>query len=135
MRHLKCVLAVLTAALFSPELLAAARDDAPKPAAPNTRTGWKAAEGDERTAFAMMAYAGLRVGEAVQLQWDDLHSKDDRYTMIHVRRGGSRGTTKDKDERFVPVHPKVALLLGTPKKRSGRVLSGVSERALLRRVK
>jgi integrase/recombinase XerD len=93
------------------------------------------AEGDERTAFAIMAYAGLRVGEAVQLQWDDLHSKDDRYTMIHVRRGGSRGTTKDKDERFVPVHPKVASLLGTPKKRSGRVLIGVSERTLLRRVK
>ena len=36
----KCVIALMVAVLCSPELLAAARDDAPKPAAPNTRTGW-----------------------------------------------------------------------------------------------
>ncbi len=35
-----CVMAVMIAALFSPELLAAARDDAPRPAALNMRTGW-----------------------------------------------------------------------------------------------
>ena len=36
-------------------------------------------------------------------------------TMIHVRRGGSNGTTKDKDDCFVPIHPQIAELL-RPKK-------------------
>ena len=40
MGHLKCAMAVMIAVLFSPELLAAPRDDAPKPAALNARTGW-----------------------------------------------------------------------------------------------
>jgi len=31
--------------------------------------------------------------------------KDGQFTMMHVRRGGSNGAPKDKDERFVPVHP------------------------------
>ena len=45
-----------------------------------------------------MGYAGLRIGEAEQLCWEDLHTANGRYTTIHVRRGGSAGTAKDKDD-------------------------------------
>ena len=81
-----------------------------------------------------MAYAGLRIGEVEQLRWDDVRLEDGQPVMLHVRRGGSRGTTKDKDERFVPVHPRIVLLLGKPKK-SGPVCRAVTERALLKRLK
>ncbi len=55
--------------------------------------------------------------------------------MIHVRRGGSNGTTKDKDERFVPVHPTVARCLGPAKERTGPVFKNITKRKLLKRVK
>jgi len=93
------------------------------------------AEGQEPTAFALMGYAGLRIGEVEQLCWQDIIVKGSRYTMIHVRRGGSNGTTKDKDERFVPIHPKVAELLGDHKRTNKPVFSEISERKLLKRLK
>jgi integrase len=92
------------------------------------------AAGEEKLAFALMGYAGLRIGEVEQLRWEDIVSKGKQFTMIHVRRGGSNGTTKDKDERFVPIHPKVAGLL--PRKRgSGVLFSTIKERILLKRIK
>ena len=54
---------------------------------------------------------------------------------IHVRRGGLNGTTKDKDERFVPVHPVVSDLLGAIRKRSGPIFTRITERRLLQRLK
>jgi integrase len=94
-----------------------------------------AAEGEEKLACALMGYAGLRIGEVEQLRWDDLHMADGRFTMIHVKRGGSSGTTKDKDERFVPIHPSIASLLGPPTKKTGRVFKAITERQLLKRLK
>ncbi len=94
-----------------------------------------AAKGEEKLACALMGYAGLRIGEVEQLQWDDLHVGGGRFTMIHVRRGGSSGTTKDKDDRFVPVHVAITPLLGSPAKRTGKVFKAVTERQLLKRVK
>ncbi len=94
----------------------------------------KATSGEEQVAFALMAYAGLRIGEVEQLRWEDLRQRDGRCTMIHVRRGGSADTTKDKDERFVPVHPRIAQLLGGPKK-TGSVFKTIAERSLLARLK
>ena len=91
--------------------------------------------GTEKTAFALMAYAGLRIGEVEQLCWQDVIVKDNLYAMIHVRRGGSNGTTKDKDDRFVPVHPIISDLLGRPKKRTGRIFNTITERRLLKRIK
>ncbi len=44
------------------------------------------------------------------------------------------GTTKDKDERFVPIHPQVAPLL-QPRKKSGVIFSTIRERTLLQRLK
>ena len=92
------------------------------------------AEGEERAAFALLGYAGLRIGEVEQLRWEDFKTQDGRLTMIHVRRGGSRGTTKDKDDRFVPVHPTVAEHL-FPYKKIGPVFQSIGERKLLKRLK
>ncbi|RIK67108.1 MAG: hypothetical protein DCC65_07770 [Planctomycetota bacterium] len=92
------------------------------------------AVGEERLAFAMMAYAGLRIGEVEQIRWEDIRYRDGRPTMLHIRRGGSRGTTKDKDERFVPVHPRIADYLQEPKK-AGMVFSRIRARDLLMRLK
>jgi len=91
--------------------------------------------GEENTAFALMGYAGLRIGEVEQLCWEDLHTTNDRYTMIHVRRGGSAGTTKDKEDRFVPIHPKIVLMLGPAKKKTGLIFKSITERRLLKRLK
>jgi len=93
-----------------------------------------AATGEEKAAFALMAYAGLRIGEVEQLRWEDLHRAGGELTMIHIRREGSRGVTKDKDDRFVPIHPKVAEQLSSPR-RTGPVFRTVSERQLLKRLK
>lgn len=90
--------------------------------------------GEEKAAFALMGYAGLRVAEVEQLRWEDLREQDGDLIMIYVRRGGSTGSTKDKDERFVPVHPKIAPHL-EPRKKSGPVFSSIAERTLLARLK
>ena len=90
---------------------------------------------DERVAFALMGYMGLRIGEVEQLQWPDLHQEDGVWTMIHIRRGGSQGRPKDRDDRFVPVHPKVAPVLAGLTRSSERVLPSISERLLLARLK
>jgi len=92
------------------------------------------AEGEEKLAIALMAYAGLRIGEVEQLRWEDIRRRDGQAEMIHVRRGGSGGSTKDKDERFVPVHPRIASLLPSTA-RSGAVFSSITERCLLKRLK
>jgi len=94
-----------------------------------------AAEGEARLAFALMGYAGLRIGEVEQLHWQDVYVNDGHFTMIHIRRGGSNGTTKDKDERFVPVHPTIAGLLGPAKRNTGPVFKNIAERSLLKRLK
>ncbi len=89
---------------------------------------------EQKLAFALMAYAGLRIGEVEQLRWEDVRCREGKPTMIHIRRGGSAGTTKDKDERFVPVHPRIGELLGEPQK-AGTVLKTIGERILLKRLK
>ncbi len=92
---------------------------------------------DDRLAFALMGNAGLRMGEVEQLRWNDLHKAKGHFTMIQVRRGGSLGTTKDKDDRFAPVHPIIGSLLGAPgkKKVSGKIFRSMAERQLLLRLK
>ena len=93
------------------------------------------AKGEEKLAFALMGYAGLRIGEVEQLQWEDISIKNRQFTMIHVRHGGSNGTTKDKEERFVPVHPKISELLGPTNKKTGLIFQTIRERSLLKRLK
>jgi len=93
------------------------------------------ARGEERLAFAFMGYAGLRIGEVEQLQWEDISLKNRQFAMIHVRHGGSNGTTKDKEERFVPVPPKISELLGPVSKKTGLIFQTIKERTLLKRLK
>ncbi len=55
--------------------------------------------------------------------------------MIEVRRGGSGSTTlEDREERFVPIHPKVAAHLN-PLRKSGPISRAVCERKLPKRSK
>jgi integrase len=70
-----------------------------------------------------------------QLCWEDLAIKNSQFIMIHVRRGGSNGTTKDKDERFVPVHPVIANLIGSVGKKTGPIFKTITERRLLKHLK
>ena len=92
-------------------------------------------EGPEKAAFATLAYAGLRIGELEQLQWADRQFSRGDLGMFHIRRGGSNGTTKDKDHRFVPVHPRIRPLLQALPKTDERVFPDITERRLLRRLK
>ena len=92
-------------------------------------------ERTERVAFATLAYAGLRIGELEQLQWADVQRDRGDLGMFYIRRGGSNGTTKDKDHRFVPIHPRIRPLLDALSRTSERVFPEITERRLLKRLK
>jgi integrase len=77
----------------------------------------------------------LRIGEVEQLQWIDLRLAGDGLGMFHIRRGGSNGTTKDKEERFVPIHPRIGPLIRALPRRQAEVFPGIKERSLLIRIK
>ncbi|MFO0971867.1 MAG: tyrosine-type recombinase/integrase [Phycisphaerae bacterium] len=94
----------------------------------------KTTDGEDRLAYSMMAYAGLRIGEVEQIRWEDIRQRDGKPSMFHIRRGGSGETTKDKDERFVPVHPRIADYIGESKK-AGPVFMAIRARDLLMRLK
>jgi len=51
--------------------------------------------------FAALAFTGMRIGKLAQLHWEDV---DLESNVIHVQRGGSEGRTKDKEDRFIPLH-------------------------------
>ncbi len=94
-----------------------------------------AAAGEEQAAFAFMGYAGLRIGEVEQLRFEDLRVNErGQLSMIHVRRGGSAETTKNKDDRFVPVHPRIAEQLRMSAT-TGNVFTQINARRLLKRLK
>lgn len=65
----------------------------------------------EQAVIAKLAYAGLRIGEAEQLLWRDVRFDENGSGMFHIRLGGSNGTTKDKDARFVPIHSRIRPLI------------------------
>ena len=41
-------------------------------------------DGEEKIAFALMGYAGLRIGEVEQLQKEDIMTKKKQFAMIHI---------------------------------------------------
>jgi hypothetical protein len=47
-----------------------------------------AAEAEEPVAFALMVYAGLRIGKVEHLRWEDVQLRDGPPVTLHVRRGG-----------------------------------------------
>ncbi len=70
------------------------------------------ADENQKPMFAMLAYAGLRFGEARDLRWTDLVLDNNGPGFIIVRRGGSTGsTTKGKRQRRVPIHPELRSIL------------------------
>jgi len=94
-----------------------------------------AAFGEQKAAFALMGYAGLRIGEVEQLHWEDIRFDDDRPVMIHVCRGGSNGSPKDKEDRFVPVHPQVEEQLALLSRGRGPIFKEIAARRLLKDLK
>ena len=93
------------------------------------------AQAEDKAAFALLGYAGLRIGELEQLQWEDFQIRQGQLSMIHICRGGSTGTPKDKEDRFVPVHPKIRNLLEPIRQKHGTVFQTITERTLLKRLK
>ncbi|MCB9838998.1 MAG: tyrosine-type recombinase/integrase [Phycisphaeraceae bacterium] len=91
--------------------------------------------GITHAAIALGGYAGLRVGEIQQLRWTDVRLDRGKLGVLHIQRGGSAGTTKDKDPRFVPIHPRVRAALDALERTDPLVLPGLSDRTLLGRIK
>jgi integrase len=94
-----------------------------------------ATSGVEQAVIAALAYAGLRIGEAEQMLWRNIRLDENGVGMFHVRLGGSNGTTKDKDARFVPVHPRIRPLIAGLSRSGDHVFPDIHERQLLKRVK
>jgi integrase len=55
--------------------------------------------------------------------------------MFHIHRGGSSEATKDKGERFVPIHPRIRPIVDALPRSSPLVLPGVRDRRLLAQLK
>lgn len=94
-----------------------------------------AAAAADRPAFAILAYSGMRIGELEQLRWEDVLLDRGELGMFHIRRGGSMGTTKDKDERFVPIFPRIRPLIEALPRSGEVVMPKVTERRLLATLK
>lgn len=92
-------------------------------------------DGVHRDAVLILAYSGLRVNELVQLRWIDVIFREDEAVKLHVRRGGSGDAPKDKDDRFVPIHPRIKQLIQTQPRRDALVLPGLRDRMLLSKFK
>tara|TARA_R110000744_G_scaffold380514_1_gene501608 strand:+ start:7289 stop:8458 length:1170 start_codon:yes stop_codon:yes gene_type:complete len=92
-------------------------------------------DGIHRDAVLTLAYTGLRVNELVQLRWIDVIFRDDEAVKLHIRRGGSGDAPKDKDDRFVPIHPRIKQLIQSQPRRDALVLPGLRDRMLLSKFK
>jgi integrase len=77
----------------------------------------------QRPIFAAMAYLGLRVGEIIALRWEDVLFDRGETGFVHVRLGGSNGTTKGKKSRLVPIHPELRPILEALPRISDRVFT------------
>ncbi|MEQ9617044.1 MAG: site-specific integrase [Phycisphaerales bacterium] len=91
--------------------------------------------GELHAAITILAYAGLRVGELQHLCWSDIRVDQGDLGMLHITKGGSAGTTKDKDHRFIPIHPEIADTLKRLPRSHELVLPGLKQRTLLTQVK
>ena len=55
--------------------------------------------------------------------------------MIHVQRGGASKTSRDREHRLIPLHPRAAELLPPPQEQGPVFGPEISERRLLQRLK
>lgn len=62
--------------------------------------------------FEMLAFSGLRIGEAKWITWKDVEF-DPRGDggLIHVRAKPGEWQPKDRDDRTIPMHPRLARML------------------------
>ncbi|MEL6498357.1 MAG: tyrosine-type recombinase/integrase [Planctomycetota bacterium] len=86
-------------------------------------------------AVTILAFTGMRVGELVQQQWEDVLLDRGELGVLHIQRGGSAGTTKDKDDRFVPIHPLARQVYDRLYRKTEIVLPGLRDRTLLAQLK
>lgn len=71
----------------------------------------------ERAVYAVLAYAGLRIGECRELRWNAVLFDRGQHGFIAVRSGSSSGRTKSRRVRHIPIHPELReLLLALPQK-------------------
>ena len=68
---------------------------------------------DEQDAalVTVLAFAGLRLGEALALRWRDVHFDAGRLVIARSYSGGVEGATKSGKERSLPMLPQVAQAL------------------------
>lgn len=88
-----------------------------------------------REAVLLLFYTGIRVGELLSLRWTDIVYRDSEPVKIHIQRGGSAGTTKDKDSRLVPVHPRIADVIKGLDRSHPTLMPPMRDRMILLRVK
>lgn len=88
-----------------------------------------------REAVLILFYTGMRVGELLALRWTDVLYRDSEPVKIHIQRGGSAGTTKDKDARLVPVHPRIADVIEGLDRSHPTLMPPMRDRMILLRVK
>ncbi len=77
----------------------------------------------EGAAFAIMAYAGLRVGEVRDLRWSNVMLDAGDHGMLEIRHGGSRDSTKNQSTRHIPIHSELRICLNTLPKDFERVFT------------
>lgn len=94
-----------------------------------------ATEGAEQAAISVLGLAGLRIGELEQLHWQDVNLNRGDLGVFHIRRGGSDGRTKNKEHRFIPIHPRIHPCLESLPIQGELVFPHITERQLLKRVK
>lgn len=93
------------------------------------------AEPPVAAALAVLAYSGMRIGELIQLRPMDVLLDRGELGMFHIRLGGANGKTKDKDERFVPIHPRIRPMIEALPMDQDRVMPGLTERKSLTTLK
>lgn len=101
----------------------------------------------ERPVFTFLAYTGCRFGEARDVEWTDIDFDRGQNGFVRIDKGGSRGKTKDKEARSIPLHPELVKVLLPMRQPSGRVFrrlpskrhpgndGSLNERSMLTRVK
>ncbi len=80
--------------------------------------------------FELLAFCGLRIGEARWLTWLDIEiDEDGAGGMLHVRAKPGEWKPKDGDDRVVPLHPRVARMLARRPRRHRFVFTAMPSAA------
>lgn len=98
--------------------------------------------------YAVLAYLGLRIGEAAELLWSDFHFDHGDFGKVTIRRGGSDNSTKNGENRTIPINEALRKILDRlPRSEDGLVFHArpskkypkgdgpIKERRLLRSIK